>query len=95
MTIPRIRQPRAVIDRKALTVVLEDLAATVTDNRERRARLLAVLKGALGDGRAEVRRRFLEEKGTGAAVFAENSHLMDQIIRLLFDFTTTHVYPRA
>ncbi|CCG06696.1 [protein-PII] uridylyltransferase [Pararhodospirillum photometricum] len=91
----RIRQPRALIDRKALTIILEDMAAAVPDNRDRRNRLMSLLRKALADGRAEVRRRFLKEKGTGAAAFAENSYLMDQIIRLLFDFATTYIYPRA
>jgi [protein-PII] uridylyltransferase len=95
MSAHRIRKPREIIDRKAVTGRLEDLASAVSDNRERRAKLLPLFKDVLGDGRAEIRRRFLEEKGSGAAAFAEYSYLMDQIIRLLFDFTTSHVYPRA
>ncbi|GEO81693.1 [protein-PII] uridylyltransferase [Pararhodospirillum oryzae] len=95
MSRTRIRKPRALIDRKALTVILEDMVASVPDNRDRRARLLPLLRKALADGRAEVKRRFLKERGTGAAAFAENSYLMDQIIRLLFDFVTVHVYPRG
>ncbi len=100
MSTPRIKQPRAIIDRKDLTGRLDDLAAKVSDNRERRRHLVVLLKEVLQHGRDEVKRRFLTDRSSaarssGAAVFAENSYLIDQIIRLLYDFTITHVYPRA
>ncbi|MGB1027176.1 MAG: bifunctional uridylyltransferase/uridylyl-removing protein, partial [Rhodospirillaceae bacterium] len=93
MSTPKVRKPRELIDRKEVTVVLERIAEQVTDPRARRTELLSTMRTVLTDGQAEVQRRFLEGRGSGQAAFSENTYLMDQIIRLLFDFTIAHVYP--
>lgn len=93
--IKTIRKPRAIIDRKDLTITLEDLAARDLKPQERRKELLATLKAAYKDGTAEVRRRCLEEKANGAVTVRENCYLMDQLIITLYDFTLRHVYPKG
>ena len=88
-----IRDQRAIIDRRALA---GRLAAIAERDRpaEERAAVLAELKSALATGRAEVRRRF-ESAADGRQAVRELSFLIDQLLRTLHDFTTTHAYPLA
>ncbi|RUZ69038.1 [protein-PII] uridylyltransferase, partial [Mesorhizobium sp. M7A.F.Ca.US.007.01.1.1] len=53
--------------------------------------VLQLLKGRLADGRA-IAERMLRDDGGGSACAARLSHLMDEIIRALYDFAVTHVY---
>jgi [protein-PII] uridylyltransferase len=48
----------------------------------------------LRDGYAEIRRRF-ERGALGEQAVREHCFLMDQLIRALYDFVSTHVYPLA
>src|SRR4029077_534619 len=60
--------------------------------------VLALLRDALGQGRAEIRRRFEGPgpmKNDGPAVLIATSFLMDQLIRVLFDFADGKLYPAA
>ena len=59
-----------------------------------RAVLLPPLKAALARGRDEIRRRF-EAGGPAARAVAEQSFLIDQLIRVLYDFAVETVYPLA
>ncbi|MCH9020661.1 MAG: [protein-PII] uridylyltransferase [Proteobacteria bacterium] len=82
---------RRIIDRRAL---MGDLARIggVAPAGAARTPLLERFKRALADGRAEVRRRF-DEGAPGPLVAAGNSHLVDQLVRALFDFATHTAYP--
>ncbi|HYM03214.1 MAG TPA: [protein-PII] uridylyltransferase, partial [Stellaceae bacterium] len=53
-----------------------------------------ILRAALLKGRAEIRQRF-EGSATGTETVRELSFLMDQLIRTLYDFVGSHVYPLA
>ena len=90
---------RKIVRRRALE---EALAALVEDlpsgGEPPRAPVLAILRDALTAGRAEIRHRF-DEPGPlrydGPAVLAATSYLMDQIVRVLFDFADRYAYPAA
>src|SRR5215472_13731216 len=58
---------------------------------EVRTAVRQLLKERLAQGRASAE-RMLEEDGGGTACAQRLSHLMDQVIRALYDFATTHVY---
>jgi len=88
-----IRDQRAIIERRALAGQLAAVAAGKRLPPEERAAVLAELKSALAAGRAEVRRRFAG--GDGRQAVRELSFLIDQLLRTLHDFTTTHAYPLA
>lgn len=95
MSLPRPARPRAIFPRKDLTTRLDQVAAEARDaGRPVRGPLLEVLKTALADGRAEVRRRFEDQGGQGAEVCAGNTYLFDQLLRLLHDFVVTYQFPR-
>src|SRR5438105_10112927 len=88
-----IVQQRDIIDRRALA---EQLAQTIAASPSAldRSVLLPPLKEALAQGRAEIRRRF-ENEGYAARAVREQSFLIDQLIRVLFDLVTERVYPLA
>jgi [protein-PII] uridylyltransferase len=84
---------RAIVDRRqASDVIAHAIAATPPEGR--RQAVAAVLKVALEQGRAELRRRMLATPGRGMELASAQSFLVDQILRLAFDATTQHLYPR-
>src|SRR6476620_7625629 len=87
-----ILKQREIVDRRALSAALAAVAKTapLSDRRP----FLEPLKVALAAGRDEIRRRF-EATGDADATVRENSFLIDQLIRVLFDFVTDTVYPLA
>ena len=86
-----INRPRAVVDRRSLLARLDELAENGTPGRPQ---LVAFLKEALVAGRAEIRQRF-DTDGSGTDAAHALCFLMDQLIRVLYDFTVGHVYPVA
>ncbi|MGD9613962.1 MAG: [protein-PII] uridylyltransferase [Alphaproteobacteria bacterium] len=89
-----ILRQRDIIDRRALA---EELARAVAESRApatERSVLLPPLKAALARGRDEIRRRF-ETGGPAARAVAEQSFLIDQLIRVLYDLAVETVYPIA
>ena len=83
---------RQVIDRAALSHALLELSEHhPADSQDLRRAVLEKLKKALTTGHAEVRRRF-EEDPSGNLVLTANCYLLDQLIRVLYDFTTEVVY---
>jgi len=90
---------RAIVRRRTLEEALAHLVEDLPDGGEPpRPPVLALLRDALTRGRAEIRRRFEEPgplKNDGPAVLIATSYLMDQIIRVLFDFADQHAYPAA
>ncbi|MFO1079868.1 MAG: [protein-PII] uridylyltransferase [Reyranellaceae bacterium] len=90
---------RAIVRRRELEAALQALIEDLpTGNEPPRADVLAILRQALADGRQEIRRRFEQpgpQRNDGALVLTSTSFLMDQLIRVLFDFADQRVYPAA
>ncbi|WP_430396199.1 [protein-PII] uridylyltransferase [Ferrovibrio sp.] len=83
---------RAIIDRKSLLLQLEALPAEGKNGAtEQRAQALVLLKAALNHGREAIRARFVAG-ATALVTRRAQAFLIDQIIRLTFDFTTQRVY---
>ena len=90
----RIIKQRAIIDRTALADKVESIVAE--DGPQRcRPQILELLQGALADGRAEIKRRLGENPSQGYRASAEQAFLVDQIVRLIYDYVTVHAYPAA
>ncbi len=81
---------RALIDRRSLWDALSELSGDANDLRPQ---LIDVLKPALFAGRQEIARRLTEKPTEGRAVAQAGAFLIDQILRLVFDFTTQRLYP--
>jgi len=92
MPPPAIVKQREIIDRRALIDALGALG--VNAGAPDRKPIVAPLREALQQGRAEIRRRF-EAGGSAANCVAEQSFLIDQLIRTLFDFVAERIYPAA
>jgi [protein-PII] uridylyltransferase len=90
-----ISRQRDILDRRALGEVLAGLAGLPGTAAGDRSGVVALLKAALKDGYEEIRRRFEVEAAGGAQIVREHCFLMDQLVRALHDFVTTHVYPLA
>ncbi len=87
-----ILRQREIIDRRALAEELAKALADAPGPGLDRGVLLPPLKAALARGRAEIRRRF-EADRTAIRAVGEQSFLIDQLIRGLYDFTTETIYP--
>ncbi|MHA1152352.1 MAG: [protein-PII] uridylyltransferase [Alphaproteobacteria bacterium] len=87
-----VGERRAIVWRRALQVAVDEAAASGAPAPEVRAQVLGLLREALENGRAEVRRRF-EAGAPGSAVVRANCYLVDQLVRVVHDHVTGHVYP--
>ncbi|MEY4574250.1 MAG: hypothetical protein RL251_372, partial [Pseudomonadota bacterium] len=93
-TPDRIIKQRDIIDRTALADKVGSIVAEVGSQRCR-PQILELLQGALADGRAEIKRRLGENPSQGYRASAEQAFLVDQIVRLIYDYVTVHAYPAA
>ena len=93
--MPSIAKPRDIIDRKALMAELEELVAWSGYTPKTQTQVLGKFKIAYTRGWDEVRRRFEENGVSSRHVVQANSYLVDQLIRSIYDFALTSVYPLA
>ena len=91
----KIADPRAIVDRKALTRKLDELAGWSGYTPKTQGEVLAVFKEARSKGWDEVQRRFLAGETPGPQSTREQAYLMDQLIRAIHDFADKWVYPSA
>ena len=90
-----LSKPREIIDRKALTVKLDELVAWSGYTPKTQTQVLDIFKGAQKSGWAEVKRRFEKAEASARDTTLANSYLVDQLIRLIHEFAITHAYPSA
>lgn len=84
---------RAIVDRRALA---DELAAiTAPDTMRLRQTAALRLKAALEAGRGEIARRLEEHPARGHESAASGAFLMDQLLRVLWDFTLARLYPNS
>lgn len=91
MSPGRVPGQRAIIDRRALAEEIEALFER--SGTSARPAIVGALRSALLEGRAELARRLLETPSAGHEVTAGFSFLMDQLLRVIHDHVTTHLYP--
>ncbi|MFO1153193.1 MAG: [protein-PII] uridylyltransferase [Rhodospirillales bacterium] len=89
----RIPNRRAIINRKTLLQELEEQLRWGVTTPRGRANALQIFKAGLYRGVGEVRRRFEEEGASGTEVVHANAFLVDQLVRTIYDFATSRVYP--
>ncbi len=88
-----ISQKRAIIERRVLADRLADLLPDSNDSAALRAAAFPVLREALAHGRAEIAHRLADSPSRGTEIAASYAFLTDQLLRLIFDFTTGRLYP--
>jgi [protein-PII] uridylyltransferase len=84
---------RALIDRRGLWDELVRIHGSMQHKNALRPALVATLREALAKGRTEIAQRLIDAPSAGVQAAAAQSFLTDQIIRLLYDFTVTYLYP--
>jgi [protein-PII] uridylyltransferase len=82
MSILEIENPRAIVDRRALS----DRLRTLRQNKKSVGEAAKILRGALDHGRAEIAGRLEEEPGDGRSAARATAFLHDQLVRLVHDF---------
>ncbi|WAT16944.1 [protein-PII] uridylyltransferase [Aurantiacibacter sp. MUD11] len=94
MSLPRIPNQRAIISRRKLAAAID---AVVADKGAEAGRqdIVELLRGALADGRAELRRRLEEKPGSGHESAHGHAFLVDQLIRVIHDHVIADVYPNS
>jgi [protein-PII] uridylyltransferase len=90
--IIRPAHQRAIIDRKALAERLDDIAAR-HGTKDGRALLVAELQNALAQGRAEIAARLREKPSEGYRAAQDQAFLIDQLVRIIFDFVVQYLFP--
>ena len=88
-----ISNRRAIIDRRALSDAARAIEAATADPQARRAQCVALVRQALKDGRAELKRRIAEHPSRGSELAASYAFLTDQLLRVVFDFATQVLFP--
>jgi [protein-PII] uridylyltransferase len=94
MQFPALGSRRAIIDRRAVSDQINALATVHEgDSAVLRGAIVRELKAALDAGRIEVERRLEAKPTRGRETVTAFAFLIDQILRLLYDATTHHLYP--
>ena len=91
----KLDQPREIIDRRSVAAALAEATVNVTGQAEVRKTVLDHLKTALDAGESVIQARFETREDWGLNTVAERSYLMDQILRILFDFGVEQVFKGA
>ncbi|RDV06093.1 [protein-PII] uridylyltransferase [Sphingorhabdus pulchriflava] len=88
------RRQRDIIDRNA---VADEISSVLADSSvsEQRSKALAVLQATLREGREEISRRLIAMPSSGRSSATDQAFLIDQIIRIAYDFVTTALFPVA
>ena len=91
MTSARLPNQRAIVDRRALA----ETVARLHDEGGPAARgaIVAGLRQALADGRAELTRRLQARPAAGHEIAGGHAFLIDQLVRVIFDHAAGHLYP--
>ena len=92
-SLPSRRVPgqRAIVSRRELSSTITALAEE--HGEKARPPILKALQSALEQGRSELERRLLEKPSAGHEITLGYAFLTDQLVRVIYDYVTTHVFP--
>ena len=88
----RPAQQRAIIDRKALAERFDEIVLRDGLPKARPA-IVAELQQALSLGRAEIAQRLREHPSKGYRAAQEQAFLVDQLVRLIYDYVVQYLFP--
>ena len=89
----RVPRQRAIFDRRAITAAIDPLVDEFGETS--RSYVLAELRAALEAGRTELERRLSDKPSAGHEITLGYAFLTDQLIRVIHDYVTAHVFPIA
>jgi [protein-PII] uridylyltransferase len=91
LSVTRIANQRAIIERRVLAAAIADAVAEHGAEKSR-PQVVALLRHALEAGRAEIARRLAEKPSAGTECAAAQAFLVDQLVRLIYDHVVGNVY---
>ncbi len=86
----KVSKQRAIINRRQLSDEINILAKELGDKA--RQPVVELLQDALQKGRAEISKRLIEKPSSGNEAAASQAFLIDQLVRLIYDYVTQHRY---
>jgi [protein-PII] uridylyltransferase len=89
----RLSKQRKIIDRRALASEIHGYFAA--EGEASRSAIVDALKAALDNGRAEMQGRLEANPSAGHECTGGQAFLIDQLVRVIYDHVTTHLYPAA
>jgi len=87
MSFLEVENRREIIDRRAIA----DRLSMLRSGKKLAGEAAAILRGSLEYGRAEIARRLTLEPGKGRSAAEATAFLHDQLVRLAYDFVTSHL----
>jgi [protein-PII] uridylyltransferase len=88
----RPAQQRAIIDRKALAERFDEIVQS-DGLPKARAAIVSELQQALALGRTEIANRLRAHPSKGYRAAQEQAFLVDQLVRLIYDYVVQYLYP--
>ncbi len=88
-----VQNQRQIINRRRLLAEIDPFYTAGGDDSARRASVLACLKTALAHGRAEIYRRFNDERVGGDATVRATTVLIDQLLRTIYELAAEREFP--
>ena len=92
MTVIRIPNQRAVINRRELAASISGVVEAADRGKSRPA-VVELLREALASGREEIERRLAASPSAGHEIAKAQAFLVDQLVRVIHDHVITDVYP--
>ena len=91
MVARRLPRQRAIFDRRTIAETIAKLVEAHGENA--RPHIIATLRNAIDKGRDELARRLAEKPSGGHECASGHSFLTDQLLRVIYDHVTAHIYP--
>ncbi len=86
----KISNQRGIINRRAISDSINIL--TKEQGEKARQPIVELLQKSLQEGRAEISRRLIHKPSAGNEAAASQAFLVDQLVRLIYDYVTQHRY---
>jgi len=91
----KVTKPRDIIDRKGVLTRLDDILGWSGYTPDTQADIFAIYRDVLEHGRTEIRRRFESGEQNGGNTVRAGAYLVDQLVRIIYEVSTEHVYPQG
>jgi [protein-PII] uridylyltransferase len=91
VSAPRLPRQRAIFDRRTVSETVARLVEAHGDKA--RPHIVTTLRNALERGRGELAQRLADKPSAGHECAAGHAFLTDQLLRVIYDHVTAHLYP--
>ena len=89
----KVTKPRDIIERKAVLTRLDEILGWSGYTPDTQGEIFSIYQNTLEAGRTEIQRRFEAGEQSGTNTVHAGAYLIDQLVRIIFEVATEHVYP--